>query len=325
MVHAVQGVTLKVEAGKTLAVVGESGCGKSVTAQAIMGLIPVVGGVIRKGSIAYNGQSNIAPFSVDQYAQYKQRIGAGDKVSMIFQDPMNSLNPTLTIGEQISEPLVVHKGLSKKEGQKKAIELLDRVRIPDAKLRVRQYPFEFSGGMLQRAMIAMSLACEPELLIADEPTTALDTTVQDQILSLLSELQQETAMAMIIITHDLGVVARMADHVAVMYAGRVVESGPSASLFSNPSHPYMQGLWQAMPHLDRRQALKPIPGTPPDLSRLYRSCTFAPRCAYRMKVCMEQRPPEFPVNDDQVSSCWLHHDDAPANPLQMMTAGEDNR
>ena len=312
-IHALQGVSLTVEAGKTLAIVGESGCGKSVTAQAILGLIPVVGGRITKGSISFGGQTVYA----NDDTKLQKKEWAGKQIAMIFQDPMNSLNPTLTIGEQIAEPLVVHKGFSKSEGQKIAIELLDKVRIADAKLRIKQYPFEFSGGMLQRVMIAMSLASEPKLLIADEPTTALDTTVQNQILSLLAEIQREQGMALMIITHDLGVVDEMADQVAVMYSGRVIEGGPSDRVISSPQHPYMQGLKNAMPNLKKAEPLTAIAGTPPDLSKLYSSCSFAPRCRYGMKVCVERIPPLFLVRDQHTSACWLHHDAAPANPLAL--------
>ena len=299
-VHALQGVSLSVDAGKTLAIVGESGCGKSVTAQAIMGLIPVVGGRVTKGEVLFKGQN----------IKGGDTLLAGKKMSMIFQDPMNSLNPTLTIGEQIAEPLVVHKGLTKRNAMLQVEVLLDMVEISDVKSRVKQYPFEFSGGMLQRAMIAMSLACDPELLIADEPTTALDVTVQDQILRLLKDIQKEKQMAIIMITHDLGVVARMADSVAVMYGGRVVENGSSASLFGKPSHPYMQGLWDAMAR-DSSQPLKVIDGSPPDLVELQQCCSFAPRCPYRMQVCVENTPPTFTISDSQTAACWLHHDSAP--------------
>lgn len=311
-VHALQGVSLAVEAGKTLAVVGESGCGKSVTAQSIAGLISVVGGVITKGSIFFDGESTSAAVSKNRRTKL-----AGDQISIIFQDPMNSLNPTLTIGEQIAEPLVVHKGLSKRNALNKAMELLERVEIPEARLRLKQYPFEFSGGMLQRAVIAMSLACEPKLLIADEPTTALDATVQAQILSLLSDIQDEKKMAMMIITHDLGVVARMADDVAVMYGGRVVECGPSELVLARPSHPYMQGLWDAIPHQDNRQSLKAIPGTPPDLSKMIEACAFEPRCSHRMRVCQQRQPMLIRITSNRQTACWLHHEDAPNNALRI--------
>lgn len=237
----------------------------------------------------------------------------GAEIGMIFQDPMSSLNPTMTIGDQIAEPLQVHRGYSQHKAHARAIELLELVRIPEAKRRAAQYPFEFSGGMLQRAMIAMAISCNPTILIADEPTTALDVTIQAQILDLLNRLQAETGMAIILITHDLGVVARMADEVAVMYAGKIVESGTVDDVFYRSSHPYTLGLKQAMPtnHRDAVQTLMPIEGSPPDLFSPPVGCAYAARCPHAMAVCEARHPAAFPLSPQHYSRCWLHHPMAP--------------
>ena len=302
IVHAVRGVDLSVEKGETLAIVGESGCGKSVTMQSIMGLIPMPPGRITAGEAVLNGHDIIQNKIIDG------KDIRGNVVGMIFQDPMTSLNPTMTIGNQIAEPLLVHRGYSKRQGLARAIELLDLVKIPEASKRAKQYPFEFSGGMLQRAMIAMSIACEPELLIADEPTTALDVTIQAQILDLMGDLQKETSMAVILITHDLGVVARMANKVLVMYAGEVLESGSVDDIFYKSAHPYTLGLKEAMPtnQRHREQDLKPILGTPPDLFSPPKGCGYSPRCPHAMEVCLDVHPTAYDIAHSHSARCWLH-------------------
>jgi oligopeptide/dipeptide ABC transporter ATP-binding protein len=307
-VRAVRGVSYNVSAGETLAVVGESGCGKSVTVQALMGLIPMPPGRIVSGSARLLGEELIG------LSQKELNRVRGANIGMIFQDPMTSLNPTMRIGEQIAETLVVHRGMSNKDALKEAISLLERTRIPEAAQRVRQYPFEFSGGMLQRVMIAISLACKPRLLIADEPTTALDVTIQDQVLELMKELQREDGMAIILITHDLGVVARMADRVAVMYAGEVVESGTVDDIFYRATHPYTQGLKLAMPDLHQQGAdqLRAIPGSPPDLFAPPPGCAYHPRCPHAMQVCGQVSPSRTVFEDQHSASCWLQHAEAPA-------------
>jgi oligopeptide/dipeptide ABC transporter ATP-binding protein len=306
-VRAVRGVSYHVHAGETLAVVGESGCGKSVTVQALMGLVPMPPGRIVSGSAKLLGQELIG------LSQTQLNNVRGADMGMIFQDPMTSLNPTMKIGDQIAETLRVHRGMSKTDALREAISLLDRTRIPEATQRVRQYPFEFSGGMLQRVMIAMSLACKPKLLIADEPTTALDVTIQDQVLELMRELQREDQMAIILITHDLGVVARMADRVAVMYAGEVVESGSVEDVFYRGAHPYTEGLKQAMPdlHGQSHEGLIAIAGSPPDLFAPPPGCSYHPRCPRAMQVCARQSAPRFSIDEGHSACCWLHHEDAP--------------
>ncbi len=316
-VKAVRGVDFRVEAGRTLAIVGESGCGKSVTVQAMMGLTPMPPGRITAGSARLRGEEILGR------TQAAGRELRGSEIGMIFQDPMSSLNPTMRIGDQIAEPLLVHRGYSASQAWARAIELLELVRIPEASRRARQYPFEFSGGMLQRAMIAMAIACKPALLIADEPTTALDVTIQAQILDLLRELQKETGMAIILITHDLGVVARMADEVAVMYAGQVVEAGSVYDVFYRSAHPYTLGLRQAMPasHRDRAQRLQPIEGSPPDLFAPPAGCAYAARCPQAMQVCQSRAPASVEAGPAHQSRCWLLHPLAPANALQRQAAG----
>ena len=306
IVHAVRGVSFDVFAGKTLAIVGESGCGKSVTVQSIMGLIPMPPGRITRGSARLQGHDILRSKLIDGEDVRGGRIG------MIFQDPMTSLNPTMTIGAQIAETLVVHRGLSAKQAMARAVELLETSRIPEAAKRARQYPFEFSGGMLQRAMIAMSIACEPAVLIADEPTTALDVTIQAQILDLMMDLQRDKGMAIVLITHDLGVVARMADDVAVMYAGEIVERGTANDVFHRSSHPYTLGLRAAMPSRDPNNTAKllPIDGSPPDLFAPPVGCGYFARCPFAMRVCEANRPPPLPVEAGHDARCWLQHADA---------------
>jgi oligopeptide/dipeptide ABC transporter ATP-binding protein len=303
-VQAVRGVSFDIEAGQTLAIVGESGCGKSVTVQSIMGLIPMPPGKITSGQAHLRGMDILGQKTVNG------RDIRGDQIGMIFQDPMTSLNPTMNIGSQIAETLVVHRGFSKKAAFNRAIELLDLSKIPEPDKRAKQYPFEFSGGMLQRAMIAMAIACEPAILIADEPTTALDVTIQAQILDLLSELQNKTGMAIILITHDLGVVARMADEVLVMYAGEIVEQGSVDQIFYSSAHPYTLGLRAAMPSNVRSgsNVLKPINGSPPDLFQPPTGCGYCARCPWAMQLCKDQPPPSIRLQGDHFGRCWLHHE-----------------
>ncbi|MEZ5598212.1 MAG: ABC transporter ATP-binding protein [Pseudomonadales bacterium] len=307
-VKAVRGVSFSVDAGQTLAIVGESGCGKSVTVQTVMGLIPIPPGHITGGSARLRGREILGRPILDG------KDIRGDQIGMIFQDPMTSLNPTMNIGSQIAETLQVHRGQTYKQAFARAVELLEMVRIPEAERRAKQYPFEFSGGMLQRAMIATAIACEPAVLIADEPTTALDVTIQAQILDLMMELQRSKDMAIILITHDLGVVARMADEVAVMYAGQIVEKGSVDDVFYRSSHPYTLGLRAAMPSNDREHGhrLHPIDGSPPDLFHPPVGCGYCARCPHAMRVCAEQPPATHAINTSgsHYSRCFLHHPDA---------------
>jgi oligopeptide/dipeptide ABC transporter ATP-binding protein len=310
IVKAVRGVSFSVTRGETLAIVGESGCGKSVTVQAIMGLIPAPPGKVTSGSAKLNGEELLGLTS-SQANKYR-----GVQIGMIFQDPMTSLNPTMKIGDQIAETLRVHRGQSYSEASKNAIDLLEQTHIPEAAKRARQYPFEFSGGMLQRAMIAQSLACNPSVLIADEPTTALDVTIQAQILELMSELQRTQGMSIVLITHDLAVVAKMADEVSVMYAGQIVESGSVDDIFYQSSHPYTLGLKNAMPTNtgDRNKKLMPIMGSPPDLFSPPRGCGYYARCPHAMKVCENNQPASFAITADvdHYSKCWLQHTESPS-------------
>ncbi len=317
VVRAVRGVSYDVHAGETLAVVGESGCGKSVTVQALMGLIPMPPGRVVGGSAKLLGQELIG---LDQ-AQLNAVRGAD--MGMIFQDPMTSLNPTMRVGDQIAETLVVHRGITRDAALKEAVRLLERTRIPEAAQRAKQFPFEFSGGMLQRVMISMSLACTPKLLIADEPTTALDVTIQDQVLELMREIQREDHMAIVLITHDLGVVARMADRVAVMYAGEVVEYGSVDDIFYRAAHPYTQGLKQAMPdmHQHGKDRLEAIPGSPPDLFAPPPGCAYHPRCPHAMQICKHRDPGQYRVGDAHYASCWRLHEEAPAIAAEDSHAG----
>jgi oligopeptide/dipeptide ABC transporter ATP-binding protein len=307
IVKAVRGVSFGVAAGRTLAIVGESGCGKSVSVQSIMGLIPMPPGRITQGSALFRGVDIVRQKIVDGDDVRGSRIG------MIFQDPMSALNPTMRIGDQIAETLQVHRGFRKPSALARAVELLAKAQIPEPEARARQYPFEFSGGMLQRAMIAMAIACEPDVLIADEPTTALDVTIQAQILDLLRALQRTNGMAIVLITHDLGVVARMADDVAVMYAGEIVEYGSADDVFYHAAHPYTAGLRAAMPTAatSREAGLKPIEGAPPDLFAPPQGCSYFARCPYAMRICGPNPPPAFAVTPAHRSRCWLQHEDAP--------------
>ncbi len=302
-VKAVRGVTFHVNRGEAVAIVGESGCGKSVTAQSLMKLIPMPPGDIKKGEILFNGE-DIVKKSVKEMEAIR-----GKDMGMIFQDPMTSLNPTMTIGNQIMEGLIKHQKMTSSAAREKAVELLNLVGIPQPERRVKQYPHEFSGGMRQRAMIAIALACSPKLLIADEPTTALDVTIQAQILDLMRDLQKKTGTSIILITHDLGVVAEMCDRVIVMYAGKVIETGTVDDIFYNPQHPYTKGLLRSVPRLDlnRDEPLMPIFGTPPDLLRPPTGCGFTARCECAMRVCQEYDPELTEVSKTQHSACWLQH------------------
>ena len=307
-VQAVRGVTFHLDEGEVLAIVGESGCGKSVSAQTIMKLNPMPPARIKDGSVMLGEHDIVAATEKDM-----QKI-RGKEVSMIFQDPMTCLNPTKPVGKQIVEAIQHHRKLSSEEAKKEAIKYLKMVKIPNAEERAKQYPHEFSGGMRQRAMIAMALSCSPKLLIADEPTTALDVTIQAQIMDLLAEIKEETNTSIILITHDLGVVASMADRVAVMYAGKVVETGTVEDIFYRSSHPYTQALLKSLPSVDmtKSERLVSIPGTPPDLIKPPKGCGFGARCTHCMKICNEEQPPVFQVGDGHEASCWLLHPDCPS-------------
>lgn len=309
-VQAVRGVSFEVNAGEVLAIIGESGCGKSVTSRAIMSLIKAPQGEIKPCSkVLYNGKN------VLELSKKEQRAFRGGECSMIFQDALVSLNPTMKIGKQIIENLVQHRNMSKKEARIEAIKLLEAVGIPNAEKRIDQYPFEFSGGMRQRAMIAIAIACEPKILIADEPTTALDVTIQAQIMELIKSLKDRLHTAVILITHDFGVVAGSADKVAVMYAGQVIERGAREEIFYNPQHPYTLALLGSVPKLEwkSKQLLQTIKGTPPDLIAPPKGCAFAKRCKYCMNVCLEEQPPVTDFGGTHNGSCWLHHQDVPAS------------
>ena len=284
--RAVRGLSYEIRPGETLGLVGESGSGKSVSALSLLGLLPQPAGRVTGGSARFDGLE-LTGLSDEEFRQVR-----GAQIAMIFQDPLSSLNPVLTVGRQITEALETHEGMGGDTARRRAVELLELVGIPDAAQRIDHYPHEFSGGMRQRAMIAMALSCRPSLLIADEPTTALDVTIQAQILELLRELRSELGMAILIITHDLGVLAGFADRLAVMYAGRVVESGATAEILARPGHPYTIGLLRSVPRLDqpREAGLTPIEGTPPDLASDIEGCPFAPRCAWRLDVCEDEDP-----------------------------------
>ena len=308
-VHAVRGVSLHVGEGEVLAIVGESGCGKSVTAQTIMKLNPMPPARIKEGSIDLCGEDIVAA------NEKKMQDIRGRLVSMIFQDPMTCLNPTMKVGKQLTEAICQHRKLSKDEAKKEAVRLLEMVQIPNAAERAEQYPHEFSGGMRQRAMIAMAMSCEPKLLIADEPTTALDVTIQAQIMQLMAKVREETGTAIILITHDLGVVANLADRVAVMYAGKIVETGTAEDIFYRPKHPYTQALLKSLPTVEtsREEKLVSIAGTPPDLFMPPKGCEFASRCEHCMKVCKKHVPPTSEVGAGHKAACWRLH---PACPVQ---------
>ena len=301
VVRAVDGVSWDIREGETVALVGESGCGKSVSALSIMRLVAPPAGRIEGGEVLYKGR-DLLKLTEAQMQQVR-----GRDIGMVFQEPMSSLNPVLTIGRQLTEGLEIHLGMTRDAARARAVELLGMVGIPDPERRLGQYPHHFSGGMRQRMMIAMALACNPSLILADEPTTALDVTIQAQILELMRDLSQRLGVAMLIITHNLGVVARYADRVNVMYAGRIVEQASAAELYANPRHPYTLGLLRSVPRLDepRRARLDPIEGQPPDLTRLPPGCAFAPRCAYRVERCGEAAPPLQSLAAGHASACWL--------------------
>jgi oligopeptide transport system ATP-binding protein len=301
VVHAVNGISYHLNEGETLGIVGESGCGKSVGVLSLMRLIPMPPGKIVGGEVLFQGRDLM------RISDEEMRSVRGNKIAMIFQDPMTSLNPVLTIGRQVSEALELHMGMSKREARRRTIELLEMVGIPMAAARVDDYPHQFSGGMRQRVMIAMALSCNPQLLIADEPTTALDVTIQAQIVDLVKKLRDEIGMAIIWITHDLGVVAGLANRVAVMYAGYIVEEAPVKELYKDPRHPYTIGLLGSLPRLDeaRRRRLTSIEGLPPDLIELPKGCPFYDRCSYRIDHCLAENPQLEPVAPNHKAACWV--------------------
>ena len=302
-VQAVRGVSWFLNEGEALGIVGESGSGKSVSAYAIMRLLQSPGRVIG-GTIRFNGVDMLSLSESDM------RHIRGNDIAMIFQDPMTSLNPVYTVGDQLREPLKLHLNMKGKEATKRAEELLAMVGIPDPKRRLKQYPFEFSGGMRQRAMISMALACEPKLLIADEPTTALDVTIQAQILEIMKDLKKRCCMSIVLITHDLGIVSDICDKIIIMYSGEIMEYGPIETLFANPKHPYTIGLIRSLPKIDQKEGepLTPIEGSPVDLMHPPAGCPFAPRCEHCMKVCLTEKPPYFEQEPGHYSACWLQYD-----------------
>ena len=303
-VKAVNGVSFQLERGKVLGIVGESGSGKSVTAYSILQILEKTGKIV-SGSVKLDGQELVG---IGEDGMKKIR---GNRISIIFQDPMTSLNPTYTIGHQLMEAILLHTGRNKQQAWERAVEMLRLVNVNEPEKRMKQYPFEFSGGMRQRVMIAMALACEPDILIADEPTTALDVTIQAQILELMQSLQKELGMAIIMITHDLGVVAQMCDEVIVMYAGSICEQGTADEIFYNPKHEYTKGLLHSIPTLDSDgERLQPITGTPIDLLNMPAGCPFAPRCAGAMKICLRERAERMQINDDHQAACWVNVRDA---------------
>ena len=304
-VKAVRGVDLDLHEGETLAIVGESGCGKSVTANSIMRLIPTPAGKISNGTIRFKGMD------LAKATDKQMRNIRGVDISMIFQDPMTALNPTLTIGTQLTEGVRQHQNLSKKEAEQRAVEMMNLVGIPNPHERLKQYPHQFSGGMRQRIVIAIALIGEPDLLIADEPTTALDVTIQAQILELFETIQKETNVAIILITHDLGVVAKVADRINVMYAGKIIEAGTREEIFYQPKHPYTKGLLQSIPRLDQKgEKLLPIDGTPPDLFSPPVGCPFTARCPHAMVVCEKVYPLRHQPTDSHYADCWLYDERA---------------
>lgn len=317
-VKAVNDVSFDVYEGQTVGIVGESGSGKSVTSMSIMRLIAPPGKIV-DGQIIFEGKDIL------KLSEKEMRDIRGNKISMIFQDPMTSLNPVFTIGNQLIEAIKIHNKVSKAQAKKRSIEMLKLVGIPTPERRLSQYPHEFSGGMRQRVMIAMALSCNPKLLIADEPTTALDVTIQAQILDLLKKLQQQLKMSIILITHDLGVVADICQKVIVMYGGIIVEEGTVDDIFYNPKHPYTWGLLRSVPkmHLGLKKRLVPIEGQPPDLLKPPKGCPFAPRCEYAMRVCLQVRPPLFEVGDGHRSRCWLNHQYAPQSLLEKVKAANE--
>ena len=311
-VQAVRGVSFDVEKGRTIGIVGESGSGKSVTSLSILQLLGSTG-KINSGSIKLDGEE------LTTKNKKEMRTIRGGRIAMIFQDPMTSLNPLIPLGDQVGEmPREHKKEMSKEERDAKVVELFRMVRIPEPEKRLKSYPHEFSGGMRQRVMIAMALACRPELLIADEPTTALDVSIQDQILKLMRSLQQEMGMSIMFITHDLGVVAELADRVAVMYGGLIMEEADIFDIFKDPKHPYTLGLLASIPDMnqDKSKKLQPIPGSPPDMIHPPKGCPFAPRCHYAMRICAEELPPYVSTGENRRSMCWLLDPEAPENEIR---------
>jgi len=295
---AVNGVNFWLHPGETLAILGESGCGKSVTAQAIMGILDTPPGHVTRGQVLYRGVDLL------RLPEKKRRRVRANRIAMIFQDALSALNPVYPIGFQLGELFRKHRGMSRHDAKRRSIELLDQVRIPAARDRINDYPHQFSGGMRQRVMIAMALALDPEVLIADEPTTALDVTVQAQIMSLLAELQRQRNMGLVLITHDMGVVADVADRISVMYAGRVVEEAPVYDIYARPAHPYTRALLESIPRLDRKgRQLNAISGLPPALTELPPGCSFGPRCGYARDVCRREAPPAYQIAPHRVASC----------------------
>lgn len=308
-VKAVRGVSFDVDKAEAVGIVGESGCGKSVTMMSMLRLLADTGKV-KEGKAIFEGKDLV---KMSDQEMLKIR---GNEISMIFQDPMTSLNPVFSIGNQLSEPLIRHKGMTKADALKKSESLLTLVGIPQAGSRLKQYPHEFSGGMRQRVMIAMALSCDPKLLIADEPTTALDVTIQAQILDLMKDLKNKINTSIILITHDLGVVADLCSRINVMYGGIIVESGTKRDIFYNPHHPYTMGLLRSVPNpkILAKERLKPIEGQPPDLLKPPTGCPFTPRCKYAMRICQEKQSPYFQIDDEHTAACWLNHQDAPKVP-----------
>ena len=316
-VKAVNGVSFNLERGKVLGIVGESGSGKSVTAYSIMQILASTGKIV-SGSIKLEGQELVGA------GEKVMKTVRGNKISIIFQDPMTSLNPTYTIGHQLMEAIMLHTPRNRQQAWDRAVEMLKLVNINEPEKRMKQYPFEFSGGMRQRIMIAMALACEPDILIADEPTTALDVTIQAQILELMKSLQEELGMAIIMITHDLGVVAQLCDEVIVMYAGSICEQGTADEIFYNPSHEYTKGLMRSIPTADTAGTkLQPITGTPIDLLNMPKGCPFAPRCDAAMKICLTERCERMQINDDHAAACWMNVKKGVEEGTMIVEGGDD--
>lgn len=316
-VQAVRNIDFYLDAGETLAIVGESGCGKTVTSKAIMRILPSPPAEIHEDTSIFLEDLDLTELSNKEMVQVR-----GSEISMIFQDPMTSLNPTMRVGEQIAESMMIHQGKNKKESMTEVVRLLEMVGIPNPKTRLRQYPYEFSGGMRQRVMIAIALACNPKILIADEPTTALDVTIQAMIMDLIKDLQKKLNTSVILVTHDLGVVAEVADRIQVMYAGKIVETGSCKAIFHNPKHPYTLALLKSVPRLstENKVELYALKGTPPDLLSPPKGCAFAPRCEYCMKICREKQPVFTSITEEHASACWLLDERAPK--VEAMLGGQ---
>lgn len=317
-VKAVDGISFQLDHGKVLGIVGESGSGKSVTAYSIMQILAPTGKIVG-GSVKFAGEELVG---ADEKTLRKTR---GNRISIIFQDPMTSLNPTYSVGKQLMEAILLHTDRNKQQAKERALEMLQLVNVNEPEKRLKQYPYELSGGMRQRVMIAMALACEPDILIADEPTTALDVTIQAQILELMQELQKKLGMAIIMITHDLGVVAQLCDEVIVMYAGSICEQGTADEIFYNPHHEYTKGLMRSIPTAhNNNQRLEPISGTPIDLLNMPKGCPFAPRCNETMKICLSQRPERMVINEAHYATCWVNEKNGVGKPAMPAEGGEVN-